>query len=70
MGVPVPVELVMDYRDPDKVAVLVEESIANLEMANLKLAQLWETLQSPTIEDARADIEQAIRWLRGEEEPS
>lgn len=60
----------MDYRDSEKVAVLVEEAISNLEMANLKLAQLWETLQSTTIEDARADIEQAIRWLRGEEEPT
>lgn len=59
----------MKYEDVS-VDPAVEEAIMNLEMANLKLAQLWETLQSPTIEDARADIEQAIRWLRGEEEPS
>lgn len=63
------------YEDPS-VDPAVEEAIINIRQVIRYLALLWEWAvkrEDPMADDlasAQADLEQAVRFLRGEEEPS
>ena len=53
----------------------VEEAILNIQQAIRVIAPIWESMsrfghsQADDVAGAQADLEQAIRWLKGEEEP-
>lgn len=47
-----------------------EEAINNMRMAIERLYRVWEETQSEEVNEAIADLEQAVRFLTGEEIPS
>lgn len=65
----------MTYEEPEVVNDRVEEdpvmieAILNIQMAVGKIARIWEVTRSHDLADAQADLEQALRFLRGQEEP-
>lgn len=54
------------YEDPS-VDPEIEEAIINIEMAIKRIAVIWEVTHSHDLAEAQADLEQAVRFLKGEE---
>lgn len=46
------------------------EAIINIQMAIKRIALVWESTGHDDLPDAQADLEQAVRFLTGEEVPS
>jgi hypothetical protein len=65
----------MTYEEPEIVNSRAEEdpiiieAIFNIQMAIQHIARIWEATGNMDLADAQADLEQAVRWLRGEEKP-
>jgi hypothetical protein len=61
--------------DPSEDPAIVE-AIINIQLAIRVIAPLWESMQqfghsgADDVADAQANLEQAIRFLKGEEEPT
>lgn len=48
----------------------IAEAIINIQMSISTIARIWEYTQNEDLADAQANLEQALRFLRGEEEPT
>jgi hypothetical protein len=63
-----------DYWDslhPEPPDPVVQEAILNIKMAIRNIAPLLgTTYETPELNNAMADLEQAVRYLEGKEEPS
>lgn len=57
------------YEDPAEDPAIVE-AIINIQQAIREIARIWEYTQSEDLANAQADLEQAVRFLRGEEGPT
>lgn len=58
------------YEDPSEDPVVIE-AILNIKQAIRNLAPLeGPSFKTPEISSAVADLEQAVRWLEGKEEPT
>jgi hypothetical protein len=63
------------YEDPDEAAAVIE-AIVNIKQAIRVIAPLWDDMQrfghgsADDLAGAQADLEQAVRFLSGEETPS
>jgi hypothetical protein len=55
--------------EPEEMGVIAH-AVANIQMAVMKIATVWESTGHEDLADAQADLEQAVRYLTGEEEPS
>lgn len=47
-----------------------DEAVLNIQMAIKNIALVWETTRSEVLAEAQADLEQAVRYLTGQEMPS
>lgn len=56
------------YEDVSEDPAIVE-AIINIKTAVGRIAVVWESTQNDELADAQAELEQAVRWLRGEEVP-
>ena len=57
------------YEDPSEDPAIIE-AIVSLKSARRALAPVYEATQSPSIWSALEDVEKALRYLEGKEEPA
>lgn len=55
--------------EPDDMSP-TDHAIANIRVAIDRIAMVWESTEHEDLADAQADLEQAVRYLTGEEEPT
>lgn len=56
------------HEDPSDDPAIVE-AVINIKQAIRSIALIWERTRSEDLANAQADLEQAVRWLEGKEEP-
>ena len=48
----------------------IMDAVLNIQVAITRIARIWEFTQNEELADAQAELEQAVRFLLGKEEPS